>query len=202
MPVTHILLVRHGHTESNSGGPRALLAGWADVALSEAGRRESDELRVRLAAAEWTAVYSSSSVRALETARRALDPRWHSRIRVLAELREIHCGSLDGKPLEAIQRNHPELWRRNQLKNDPDFRWPDGESYAELRARALAVLDRIAEENPDGHVLAFTHAGIVSQVMGDLQGIGPAAWDRCRPRSCTITEVIWGGTRAPIRFDD
>jgi broad specificity phosphatase PhoE len=203
MPPTRIFLVRHGHTESNSAGPQAPLAGWTDVALSEAGRREADGLRTRLGGrGGWSAVYSSSSGRALETAHRAVDPSWHAQIRVLDDLREINCGTLDGKPLDAIKRHHAELWERNELKNDPGFRWPGGESYAELRERALTVLDRIADESPGERVLVFTHAGIVSQIMGHLHGLIPAAWDRYRPRTCSITEVLWGKTRAAVRFDD
>jgi broad specificity phosphatase PhoE len=199
---TEIVLVRHGHTISNSGGTSTPLTGWSDIPLTDIGRQEADKLALRLAGCRWSAIFSSSSRRALDTAERALSNSGRALIHVLDELREIHCGDLEGWPVEVVKCERPELWRDNEREDDPNFRWPGGESYAEFRARSLGVVTRIANAHPSGRVLVFTHAGFVSQIVGSLNDVNPARWSCFRPHTCSLTEVVWGDRRALVRFDD
>jgi broad specificity phosphatase PhoE len=72
-----------------------------------------------------------------------------------------------------------------------------------MRDRCLEAVHRIAREQPGGRVVVVTHTGVISQILGALEGLGPESWERNRPGPASITEVDWiGDTGVLIRFDD
>ena len=49
----------------------------------------------------------------------------------------------------------------------------------------------------------MTHAGVVSQILGALEGLSPACWELYRPVNTALTEVAWGwGSGVVVTFDD
>jgi broad specificity phosphatase PhoE len=200
MDACTLVLIRHAEMQDASGDPEGLLCGWCEAPLSERGR-----LQARLLARRFVkeppaeALYSSPLRRAIETAQ-ALSEALRLPLRIENDLREIYCGVLDGHPLSEARSNYPGLWARNLAQTDEDFRWPGGETYRAFRARCLGALRRIAARHPGRRVLAVTHAGVVSQCVGWLNGVSAARWDLYRPGNATITEVRWA--EAVLRFDD
>ncbi|HOK47008.1 MAG TPA: histidine phosphatase family protein [Bryobacteraceae bacterium] len=193
-----LVFIRHAACDSGTGSA-ARLCGWYDVPLTPLGCAQTERLR------EWlrmeptaSAVYSSTLRRAAETARAApLEPL------PADSLREINCGVLDGRPLEEIRARHPELWRRNLAQNDEDFNWLGGESYRQFRRRVLEAVSAIAANHKQERVLIFTHAGVISQVLGALAGVSAARWEDFRPGYASITEIDWnGGSPTVRRYDD
>jgi Histidine phosphatase superfamily (branch 1) len=83
------------------------------------------------------------------------------------------------------------LWQRNLAHSDDEFRWPGGESYLEFRGRVLGVVQRLAAAHRGQRIAVVTHAGVISQVMGVLQGASPARWDLWRAANCSATEIRW-----------
>lgn len=198
---TRLMLIRHGHTSSNSSGGMKM-SGWTDTSLSDRGRQQAACLARRMASEMVSALYSSPLVRALETARQVAEVTG-AQIRLDPDLREIHCGEVDGWPVEEVRRRYPDLWEANRRQDHDGFRWPGGESYLELRERSLGVLDRIAAAHPGERVVVVTHAGVISQVVGCLRGKSPARWECYRPENCSVTELDWdGGAGRLISYDD
>lgn len=177
--------------------------GWTDTPLSALGWLQANALRERMKREPPTVVrYSSPLQRAVVTAR-ALAGLPFGPLRLLDELKEIHCGEVDGWTVTETRLRYPEIWAANLRQEDDDLRWPGGESYREHRERCLAAVQRISEAHPGERVLVFTHAGVISQVMGVLHGVRPAAWEPFRPGNCSITEIEWAdGTGRLIHFDD
>jgi broad specificity phosphatase PhoE len=188
MSPCELILIRHADAASDSR-----LCGWFDPPLTGLGERQARRLRRRLDAETIDAIYTSPLRRALLTSEAA-----HGARRVEPDLREIHCGLLDGAPLRVVQTRHAALWRRNLAQDDDNFRWPGGESYAGFRRRALEVLRRIAVEGAGGRVLVFTHAGVISQFLGYLTGVPAARWEPLRPANASVTRVLWDGGRGEI----
>jgi len=186
-----LILIRHGHTSSNSSGGLRM-SGWTDTPLSDRGRRQVSCLARRMSSEPAAVLYSSPLLRALETAGPVAEAAGAA-LRLEPDLREIHCGVVDGWAVEEVQRLYPELWETNMRQEDESFRWPGGESYRELRERSLGALRRIAAAHPGERVLVVTHAGVISQAVGYLRGTGPARWERHRPENCSLTEVGWEG---------
>lgn len=199
---TALLLVRHGDiARDREDEPR--LIGWTDVHLSPGGEREADLLARRLAAADPPcAVYSSPLRRAQRTAE-TIAAHWGTEVRLESDLREIYCGEVEGLPTWVVKDRYPLHWAANFRHDDPDFRWPRGESYRELRVRAVRTVHRIAARHPGSRIVAVTHAGFVSQVVSWIHGTSAARWDLCRPSNGSITELRFGRGRARlVSFDE
>ena len=197
----HLLLVRHAHTAGNEGGDQRVLSGWVDLPLSARGRDEAAALGRALAGAPpAAALYCSPSRRAQETAR-ALAAAHRGGIRLCDDLREIHCGEVDGLPIADVRARFGALWAANGREDDDDFRWPGGESYRELRTRAIAAAQTIAAAHPGERVLVVTHAGVIAQVVGSILGTPPGRWSRHRPATASVTQLRWAETGVLLSFD-
>lgn len=179
------------------------MSGWTDIPLSPLGWAQVDALARRMASEPAAdAVYSSPQQRTVHTARKVAGPR-HGPLHLRDDLREIGCGEVDGWLVSRVQERYPELWAENLRQQNPDFRWPGGESYNELRQRSLAALCSLAAVHPGGRVVVVTHAGVISSVLGAIRGESPAMWETCRPGNCSLTILEWEGERGTvIRFDD
>lgn len=184
-----LYLVRHAHTVANAHDT-ARLAGWSDFAVTSVGEGELRALG-RLAAMSDAGpiIYSSTSQRAgrtaevLATTTRSITP--------LRSLREINCGEVDGWRVSEVMTRHEQLWTKNAAQDDPDFRWPGGESYREFRARVLRALAAIAARHEGQRLFVVTHAGVISQLAGYIRGTSPAQWELWRPGNCSVTTVEW-----------
>ena len=199
---TRLILIRHGHTANNSrDGTR--LSGRTDVPLSARGETEVRLLQERLRGGPpFHAIYASPLQRAYRTAE-ALADAGLGPLHVCEGLQEIDCGRLEGLPVHEVRRRFPDLWAANLRQDDDRFRWPGGESYRELRSRCLRAVRAVSRAHPHGRVALVTHAGVISQLVGVLQGTRPAVWERHRPTTTAITEIAWGrGTGSLLTFDD
>lgn len=192
---TSFVLVRHGHTAANGGPAGMRLSGWTDTPLSDDGRREArlvaEALRREPA---FAAIYASPLVRAVDTAA-PICAALRLPLRVEPGLREIFCGAVDGGSVEEVRARHPEAWSRNLEERHEDFRWPEGESYRELRARCLRTLRALAARHRGARVLLVTHAGFISQALGWLEGLSCARWSAYRPANGSISRLRWGPGR-------
>ncbi len=196
MSVTHLVLVRHGHTADNGGSADPLMSGWTDVPLSELGQRQAVALEHRVRA---DVVYTSPLARAFETARHCADG--HDVVCDPA-LREIGCGEADGVRVSIVRARFPEAWAANEAQRDDGFRWPGGESYAELRQRAVSAVCAIAARHGGARVAIVTHTGVITQVLGHLAGTPAARWSAFRVGNASLTEIDWEGARGTVRALD
>lgn len=203
MTSTRLVLIRHGHTTGNGGAPVTRMSGWTDLPLSDKGWRQAELLRRRMeAGAPFAAIYSSPLQRARDTAL-GLCAAGLGPLRLHEGLREIHCGDADGMPLDEVQRLYPEQWAANLRQDDEDFRWPGGESYREFRERCLGAIRAIAAAHPGERVAVITHSGVITQLIGAIQGASAACWERFRADNTALTEVDWTGERGIlVRFND
>lgn len=197
MPPCHLILIRHGNTAGNDGGPNAPMSGWHDVPLSERGRCQAYELGRYLATeVSIEAMYSSPLNRTRETARIALGSL--DEVKYCDGLREINCGDVDGMPIGEVEARYPEHWHANLRQEDDQFRWPGGESYQELRDRCLAVMRAIAAAHAGQRVLVFTHAGVISQMLGAIHRLPAARWELFRPGNASLTYVDWQSDKGDL----
>lgn len=157
-------LVRHGLTAWNLEGR---WQGWSDPPLAEEGREQARRLQPRFAGRSFDQVVSSDLVRALETAQLAgLSPTLEPR------LREVNFGEFEGK-LSRENAEHPAF--HTWLADPVNGRTPGGESYLDLRNRALEWIDGLPES---GEVIAFVHGGTVQALVTGIVGIPPLAAHR------------------------
>jgi alpha-ribazole phosphatase len=159
---TRLLLIRHAQPSEEA---RGRCYGRLDIGLSTRGQRRAQLLARTLDRIPLAAVYSSPSSRALETARplaatHGLAPA------VEDALREIDFGELEGRTYDEIRADRPELYH-SWMEAPTRVEFPGGESYTQLRARAIRARDTIRTRH-DGQLAAIvSHGGILRAMLAD-----------------------------------
>jgi broad specificity phosphatase PhoE len=181
---TRIVLIRHAAVDTTGR-----LCGSFDVPLNQAGRAHVKSIvEVHRKKPLPHALYTSSLTRALEVGSE-LGRAWNLEPQVVEWAREIHCGDVEGMPLQQLQRQFPELWACNEAQTDGGFAWPGGETYIQFRARVLAGVRATAMAHKGQRVAVVTHAGVISQVLGVIRRRPACVWAADRPELLTATEV-------------
>lgn len=188
---TLVLLVRHGATPTTG----QVLPGRAPgLHLSEAGSAQAAGVAARLAGLGLAAIYTSPLERARETA----EPTAAATGLVPIEepgLLESDVGAWTGESLAALAR-HKE-WR--EVQHSPStFRFPGGESFAELQARVVAVLDRLQATHPGGTVVCFTHADPIRMALTFAVGAPLDAFGRVVVGTGSISAIRYPVSGPPL----
>jgi len=172
MPITTLLLVRHGESLANIAASYAEAhdlevikapARDADVPLSPTGIEQATALGRWLAArdAPPSAVWVSSYLRARQTAELALDEAGIAPpVRIDERLRDRELGILDLLTSQGVQARFPEEAARRRWVGKFYYRPPGGESWADVALRLRAVLDD-ADRRDNGVLLVVAHDAVV-----------------------------------------
>jgi probable phosphoglycerate mutase len=165
MPVTRLLLVRHGATTATEEGR---FSGEAGVELSDQGRGQAARLGERLAHQNITAIYSSPLSRALDTARIIAD---HCHVAPLTrdELREISHGRWEGLTRDEVEDQFGQeyaAWDADPFTFAPS----GGESGVAVLARALPVIREMVTRHTGEQVLVVSHKATLRLVLSSLLG--------------------------------
>ena len=140
---------------------RGILAGPDNsVKLSEKGRRESRIVSKHLQKIEFTHIYSSPISRCLQT----VDPLTSAKpqIPLLLEerIQEMNYGDWNGKDLKSLSKRQE--WK--SIQNQPSkFRFPQGESFTQLRRRVQSFLNEI--ESKTGPILVVSHGDVIKMIL-------------------------------------
>lgn len=154
-----VYLIRHGETESNIQGYHM---GWSNEELNATGFAQAESVASRLAKVPLSAIYSSSSRRAMSTAE--LIGRYHGIKPIpMPELREINYGEWEGQKRDEMRDKYPEIHRL--LRTDPiDVVIPGGESFKQVSERALRAFNTIVAEN-DGKTVALVSHSVPLKIL-------------------------------------
>lgn len=152
---TSILLLRHAQSVWNAQGR---WQGWADPPLSPGGEQAARAAAGHDALDGIDASASSDLQRAARTAELLTGGRSWPPVRRYRGLRERGAGSWTGLTRPQIEARWP------GALGPPLAAIAGGEAPAAVTARAVAALHRIAEEWPDGRVLAVTHGALIRLV--------------------------------------
>lgn len=174
-----LLAIRHAESTMNAQG---LWQGHADPPLSERGRAQARELARALGSDGAWILVSSDLARARETAE-ILAAALKAELVLDAGLREMDVGHWSARPHQEIRERWPEDYARVRA-GDWQVRPGGGETRSEVRARALAALERAQAAQVVGHRLALvTHLGVLRALVpgidvanaGRVQ-LGPDDW--------------------------
>ncbi|XP_011099194.1 phosphoglycerate mutase-like protein 4 [Sesamum indicum] len=154
-----IVVIRHGETEWNAD---RRIQGQLDVNLSDIGRQQAFAVADRLSREpKISAVYSSDLKRAFDTAEIiAKSCRVLEVIKDL-DLRERHCGALQGVLFPEAAKINPEAYKALQSDQD-DLEIPGGgESFNQLYNRSTSALQRIAKKHRGDRVVVVSHGAAI-----------------------------------------
>ena len=193
--MTQILLIRHGLTHWNAG---RVFRGRADIHLSDAGSIQASALARRLAIEPVDAVFTSPLGRAVRTAEIVADD--HGLSPIAAEgLIDISYGEWEGQSEAEVQAEHPETygaWRRDPSRVRP----PGGESLAQVRLRAVGVLEKLCASWPTGRLVIVSHRVVNKMLLCAALGLEEDAFWRLRQDTCCLNIIDWEPSAVVVRL--
>ena len=189
-----LYLVRHAAPEAWSAG-RCI--GRTDVPLSPVGRLEAEGLAAAFAGLDVAAVYATPLRRAAETAA-PIAAAVGREVTPCPGLAEIDFGAFEGRSRDEIARADPDLYARWTAAPEA-VRFPAGESYADVRARAVPAVEDIARRHQDGTAVAVAHAGPIRIVIAAALDMPAAASFRLVVPHAAVAVLDWFGDLALVR---
>jgi probable phosphomutase (TIGR03848 family) len=203
--VTLVLLIRHGRTTANSSG---ILAGWTKgVRLDERGEQQAGELAKRLAEVPLAAVVSSPLERCRQTSDIVLAGREGVPVHLDERIGECRYGDWTGRPLSELAQEP--LWRVVQAHpSAARFPGPEGESLADMSARAVAAVREwntliAAEHGPEAVWALFSHGDVIKALAADALGLHLDQFQRITADPCSVTAVRYTELRPfVVRLND
>ena len=154
----------------------------ADPGLAERGRVQAERIARALAADDVSALYTSPSLRARQTAA-PLERHLATTAQVEDDLAEFDSGDSSYVPVE-------------ELKAAGDPRWTallHGDLYSTdvdpvaFRRRVVDAVERIVARHPGGRAVLFTHAGVINAAAGAVLGQGRTIW--FAPHYCSLSRL-------------
>jgi probable phosphoglycerate mutase len=164
--VSLVVLVRHAHSQANAAG---ILSGRRpNIALSEKGRTQAQELAIRLGELKVKELRVSPLQRCIET----IDP-WvstKSRIRRIEDhgITEVDYGKWSGRTLRSLSRE--KLWKIVQ-ENPSRVFFPDGEGMANMQARAIESMHLALSSTGTGAVVMVSHGDVIKALVAANLGM-------------------------------
>lgn len=189
-PLTRCLIIRHGETDWNV---ERRYQGHRDIPLNETGRAQAKEAGVRLAKEPIECFLSSDLARAYETAQLIAAHNAHKpKLLTTPALREMDMGLAAGLLHDEIIARFGEdlarMWRQPVDSEEAlAFRFPQGESKAQLIARSRAALEGFVYDSDYGLVAVTTHGGVIKHLLHDLF----PAEDTGRVHNCAAFEISY-----------
>ena len=153
-----LVLVRHGETEWSRTGRHT---GRTDIPLTDQGRHEASLVGPTLHGWDFAHQFSSPLIRARETSELS---GLTGEVVFDENLMEWDYGIHEGRTNAEIQADEPgwSKWRQPI---------PDGESVAEVGARADAAIERLAAAADDGPVIVFAHGHYLAILIARWLGL-------------------------------
>ena len=160
MPITHIVLIRHGETAWNA---ERRLQGHIDIALNAEGLRQADALGAALDGEHFDAIVASDLQRARQTAAAVAATRG-MQVQQDAGLRERCFGGFEGLLYAEIEQLYPAEFAAWQAR-DVDAPMPPGprnaETFRQFYDRTIGTMLRLAQAHSGQAIALVAHGGVL-----------------------------------------
>ena len=161
------IITRHYKTLINAAEE---ILGWGDSPRHSGWKADVEYVSTQLQerGINFDAVYSSDLERARQTA------MFHAKrfgIHIIHDtpaLNEVNYGKLYKKKKKWVAEHYP------QYKKDPDFVYPEGESFRQMQQRSVAFISSLAKAAPQQTVLIVAHAGVIRGLVSHFLGLNYA----------------------------
>tara|TARA_B100001964_G_C14258318_1_gene613696 strand:+ start:5939 stop:6571 length:633 start_codon:yes stop_codon:yes gene_type:complete len=149
-----LVLTRHYKTIINASEQ---ILGWHDSPRDKGWEADvafvADQLKENQII--FDAVYSSDLKRSRETAKFHAKHLGIDVVHSNAALNEVDYGRLYKKKKNWVVEHYP------QYKTDPEFVYPDGESFSQMQRRSVKYISKLAKKFPMQTILIVVHAGVI-----------------------------------------
>ncbi len=163
---TFIYFIRHGESVDNISD----VFQGADSELTEKGHRQARSVAERIGRTQVQVLLTSTMRRAAQTAEHIRDATG-----LPLEYHDILREYLPPSNLVGVPHKTPEgrayLEALHTHYDDPTFRYADEDTYFDLHARALSVIQQLSERE-ERHVAVITHAGFMRVIIAAMLAEG------------------------------
>ena len=166
MSPRYIFFVRHGETDWNRG---ELVQGQKETTLNNRGFEQARHLAHSLIRKNIQVIYSSPLKRVRQTSeevRKVIE----AEINFDDDLKEISLGRWEGLTREDLKIRYPlelEQWH----KNPAAFKAPGGESWHDVRKRAVNFFNRVIIGSPYERIIVSSHDGLGKMFIIEFMGM-------------------------------
>lgn len=187
----HLLLVRHG--EQIWPQPDSPLIDWVDPDLSPLGQKQATAVGDYLASSTIDAVFSSSLIRAKDTAA-AIAQHHQTTPTAIADLDEIRMFSELPQDVSAVTTLGIATFAAMHQTFGQTQKWDayeHGERSAEFRQRVSTAIANILTDYSGQTIAVVCHGGVINAYLSELLGLEADMF--MRPKHCSVSR---------LRFDD
>lgn len=161
-----LVLIRHGEPVQEVKGR---CYGSLDVGLSDLGRKQIQDKLASIRNLRAEAFYASPLRRAVESAT-IIAAELHIEPTLTNELREINFGRFEGFTYEQVEQLYPEQYKM-WMERPTEIKFPEGESFAQVKARVLRFKDSLLRTHHGKTVVAVSHGGANRIILADALAI-------------------------------
>jgi probable phosphoglycerate mutase len=156
--------------------------------LAENGIEQAEAVAARIAELpKIDAVYASPLERTRETAA-PIAKALKQRVKIDRGLLECDFGAWTGKKLKDLMKK-PE-WRTVQ-RYPSGFRFPDGESFAEMQTRITGAVAALVAKHPGGTIVCVSHADPIKAAVASALGTHLDLFQRIVISPCSVTAILY-----------
>jgi len=168
-----LILVRHYKTQFNVSGR---IMGWGDSPPADDWQQDMQFVTqvLQQRSIHLDQVYSSVLARAQHTAEYFAQQFAVADVHLAPQLNEINYGTLYGKPKAWAATHYP------LHKKDPDFIYPEGESFNQLLLRSVGFVKALAQSGGAQTVLCVAHSGVVRALLSHFLDLNYSDHLRCK----------------------
>lgn len=194
--MTDIYITRHGQTVWNKEGK---IQGRLNSDLTEKGIVGAELLSERIKDIKLDYILSSPIERALKTAQIA---RGQKKVDIIKYdgLKEIDCGDFEGKLLENVMKNHPDVYKK--IVDDPfNQRYPNGENLKEFYDRVSKCFQEIIDSYKNKTILIVGHGGTIRAIESYVKKEKiQNSWFLNIVENCSLTHLIVNEDKIDLDF--
>lgn len=158
---TTLILVRHGRTPENERG--VMHSDTDPTPLSGEGQEQIQKLSLRLNKIGIDKLFSSSEVRARESAQIIADVCGVDH-EVIDDLRERRWGVFTGKPWGEVEKVIGDMSIQERYTYIPE----GGESWQQAERRLKGIIDELLDAFSGHTIVCVTHGGVIRTLMSYL----------------------------------
>ena len=160
-----LLLSRHGTTLANEEGR---WIGRKESPISKKGQEEILQLKEKLKPYKIDGIYTSPSLRTLETVEQVVDREIRSRLVYPVEaLREIDFGLFEEKNFKWAKQHYPQEVQK-MIEEKEAYTYPEGESLLIMHQRIANWLRWFKRQHTQGTYFICAHGGTIRSILSEL----------------------------------
>lgn len=188
---TKIILIRHGQSEGNAQG--IIQGDNFDTPLSDLGKKQAETLAKNLVNFRFDKIFTSTYLRAIQTAERIRNCHPSVPYEELKGLRERLRGAVEGVSQEEFRRRYPEVVEK--WNAEIDVRPENGENFEDVHQRVIPIIENHVSNNPGATFLYVIHGNVIRVILGHALAMDFGKRARIKQDYCAINSLEYDHDR-------